>query len=331
MKVRELIACLVITTLISSACTSSASSIKAQDQKETTVSNPEYADVIFHNGNLVTMADQQPAAQAIAIKDDIILAVGSDQDVLAYASDQTIIVDLEGKTMFPGFIESHCHRITQRGKWGFSMEEATLNAARQGWTTLDELYVQQGEFDEMIAAAKDNQLLVRVNAFLSVNGFAGETFDDWYHAYDPGEQFGDNLRAAALKIFIDFDSGRTLLWDQDDLNAFIRDRQEEGWQVAVKAIGQNSHDLALNAYEYAMAGEPGENYRYRVEHSVAVNDAQIQRLAEGVVIASIQPACPAQLWFEEDILNLAQEEGMETMFRWQRLSGERGGAGGQHV
>ncbi len=156
------------------------------------------ADIIFRNGNLITMAQEQPTATAIALRDDIILAVGSDQDVLAHASEETIIVDLEGKTMFPGFIESHSHRITQRSKWNYSIEEATLNAARQGWTTLDELYVQQWEFDEMIAAEKAGDLLVRVNAFLSVNGFAGETFDDWYHAYDPGEQFGENLRAAAL-------------------------------------------------------------------------------------------------------------------------------------
>ena len=318
MSIRKFTLCLVISTLVISACNPSTSNQQAQvDKEENAEPVPEFADVIFHNGNLVTMADQHPAAQAIAINDDMILAVGSDQDMLAYASDQTITVDLEGKTMFPGFIESHSHRITQRGKWGYSFEEATMNAARQGWTTLDELYVRQEEFEEMIAAAKDGQLFVRVNAFLSVNGFAGETYDDWYHDYDPGEQFGDNLRAAALKIFIDFDSGRTLLWEQDDLNAYVRDRQDEGWQVAVKAVGQNSHDLALNAYEYAMAGEPGEKFRYRVEHSVAANDAQIQRMAEDVVIASIQPAWPAQLWFEEDILNLGQEEGMETMFRWR--------------
>jgi hypothetical protein len=40
-------------------------------------------------------------------------------------------------------------------------------------------------------------------------------------------------------------------------------------------------------------------------------------LAEGGVIASIQPAFPGVLWIEEDIRNLGQEEGMETMFRWR--------------
>jgi predicted amidohydrolase YtcJ len=58
-------------------------------------------------------------------------------------------------------------------------------------------------------------------------------------------------------------------------------------------------------------------YRYRIEHSVAADDAQVARMAELGIIASIQPSFPAVIWNEEDIRNLGEEEGMNNMFRWR--------------
>ena len=44
----------------------------------------EFADTIYRDGNIITINDAQPSAQAIAIKDGLILAVGSDAEVLKY-------------------------------------------------------------------------------------------------------------------------------------------------------------------------------------------------------------------------------------------------------
>lgn len=66
------------------------------------------ADIIFINGNIYTVSD--PAlAEAVAIVNGKITAVGSKQDVLVHKGGGTKIIDLKGKMLAPGFIESHAH------------------------------------------------------------------------------------------------------------------------------------------------------------------------------------------------------------------------------
>ena len=67
------------------------------------------ADLIFINGNIITVDPNQPQAQAIAIQSDRILAVGSNEEINAHRGEQTEIIDLEGKTALPGLIDSHMH------------------------------------------------------------------------------------------------------------------------------------------------------------------------------------------------------------------------------
>jgi predicted amidohydrolase YtcJ len=67
------------------------------------------ADAVYHNGTILTINDQQPTAEAVAVKDGKIVAVGSEAEVLATAGDSTTRIDLGGKTMLPGFVDSHGH------------------------------------------------------------------------------------------------------------------------------------------------------------------------------------------------------------------------------
>ena len=66
-------------------------------------------DQIFLNGNVVTMDPEVPKATAFGIKGDRICAVGSDEEIRRWADSKTKVVDLGGKTVIPGFIESHNH------------------------------------------------------------------------------------------------------------------------------------------------------------------------------------------------------------------------------
>jgi len=69
------------------------------------------ADAIYHGGDIVTIDDKNPAAEAVAVKDGKIVAVGKKDDVLKFKGDATKVVDLKGKTLAPGFIDGHSHFI----------------------------------------------------------------------------------------------------------------------------------------------------------------------------------------------------------------------------
>src|SRR5687768_5495796 len=67
------------------------------------------ADAVLYNGHILTMDAAQPAAQALAIAGDRLLAVGSNEDVLNLLSPRTRKINLDGKTVVPGFIDAHTH------------------------------------------------------------------------------------------------------------------------------------------------------------------------------------------------------------------------------
>jgi predicted amidohydrolase YtcJ len=66
-------------------------------------------DLILHNGKIVSVDKAFSIAQAIAIRDGKIVAVGSDSDVLPSKGPKTNIIDLSGKMVIPGLIDSHVH------------------------------------------------------------------------------------------------------------------------------------------------------------------------------------------------------------------------------
>jgi predicted amidohydrolase YtcJ len=91
----------------------------------------EVADVVFVNGNVYTVSEGQPRAEAIAVKGDRIIFVGSNREVKRYEGRRTRIVDLHGATVVPGMTDSHNHLI------GIGQREMTLNL--EGTTSLEDL------------------------------------------------------------------------------------------------------------------------------------------------------------------------------------------------
>lgn len=67
------------------------------------------ADFIFINGQVVQADREQSVAEAVAVKKNIILAVGTTQDILLLQGPDTHVFDLEGKSLLPGFIDAHAH------------------------------------------------------------------------------------------------------------------------------------------------------------------------------------------------------------------------------
>jgi predicted amidohydrolase YtcJ len=78
------------------------------------------ADVIVFNGRVSTQDERSPFASAAAIKDGRFVAVGSDKDVMAHRGSSTEMIDVGGRTVIPGLIDSHMHPI--RGGLNYNME-----------------------------------------------------------------------------------------------------------------------------------------------------------------------------------------------------------------
>lgn len=67
------------------------------------------ADLVLFNGNIYTLNETEPKAEAVAVTDGKIVYVGNNVNANQWVADTTQIIDLEGKTLTPGFIEGHGH------------------------------------------------------------------------------------------------------------------------------------------------------------------------------------------------------------------------------
>ena len=67
------------------------------------------AERIFRGGPIVTVDPARPAAEAVAIGGGTILAVGAEADVMKLAGPETVVTELAGRTLVPGFVDGHSH------------------------------------------------------------------------------------------------------------------------------------------------------------------------------------------------------------------------------
>ncbi len=95
------------------------------------VNAQEIADTIYRGGPIITINDDAPRAQAVAVADGKILAVGALAEVMAHQGDETQVFDLDGHTMLPGFVDSHGHVVMG----GLQALSANLLAAPDGDVT----------------------------------------------------------------------------------------------------------------------------------------------------------------------------------------------------
>ena len=66
---------------------------------------------IFFNGKIITMNNKEPMVEAVLIDDEKIVKIGSKDEILNEKDENTELIDLDGKTMLPGFIDSHSHIV----------------------------------------------------------------------------------------------------------------------------------------------------------------------------------------------------------------------------
>jgi len=77
---------------------------------------PSFADVVIVHGKVWTVDAQKPRAEAVAIHSSRIIAIGSDAEIARWIGPATKKIDAQGKTVLPGFIDSHVHFSTGGGE-----------------------------------------------------------------------------------------------------------------------------------------------------------------------------------------------------------------------
>ena len=86
----------------------------------------QQADFVFRNGVVWTGDDQRPRAEAVAVRDGLIGAVGSTADISRWIGSTTRVIDLHGRLLVPGLIDAHTHFMSG----GFQMQNVDLRQAK---------------------------------------------------------------------------------------------------------------------------------------------------------------------------------------------------------
>ena len=101
------------------------------------------ADLVVINADIWTGNVAQPRVQAVAVQEDTIMAVGTDEEIEQFIDNTTEIIDAEGKFITPGFIDAHVHFLTG----GFRLSSVQLRDAG----SRDEFIARIRQFAETVA------------------------------------------------------------------------------------------------------------------------------------------------------------------------------------
>ena len=118
-----------------------------------------YADSVYVNARIITLdehemtSDPGTIAEAMAVRDEIIIALGTDSEMLAMAGPQTKIVDLRGKTVLPGFVESHVHPMSESER--FAREKYNLRMTPEGYVLMMDIGATPDDTMARVARAMD--------------------------------------------------------------------------------------------------------------------------------------------------------------------------------
>jgi len=299
-------------TTLATTTTTLATTTSTLPATTTTVAAIEPANLVFRGGDVVTMDAEYGTMEAIAIENDVIVAVGSNDEIDAYIGPDTFVVELDGRTLIPGFVDPHTHLLTDAGGLAEGQPLALLN----GITSAGDGSAEPGVVEEFVAADIAQELRVRTSLYLARTDPCGEDQGDWYLDYPMGKFLGNRIRIGGVKIFEDGGVCGALAvsepWiagyvngdvyhDIDTLAGWIAEADAAGYQVITHAQGDLAISHVQDAYQVVLDGGDNVN-RHRIEHNSFITDAVVNRYGElGIIptVFSYSPACaPDAGWLE---------------------------------
>ncbi|MFO0825652.1 MAG: amidohydrolase family protein [Gemmataceae bacterium] len=126
------------------------------------------ADLVVRNGKVLTVDAKFTTAEAVAIRDGVIVKVGTDAEIKPLIGDKTRVIDARGKSVIPGLIESHVHAINVGRGEVIGPEQKVSREDALRMMTIDAAYLS---FDEKkkgsIEVGKLGDLAVLADDFLT--------------------------------------------------------------------------------------------------------------------------------------------------------------------
>jgi hypothetical protein len=121
-----------------------------------------FADLVLYDGKIVTMDGEESLAEAVAVKFGKILSVGSNEEIKELVGEGTKEIDLEGRTVIPGLIDSHCHMTATGARKLISVdlsEEAGVTSIEDIQERMAERAEETPEGDWIIGIWEDDSKL----------------------------------------------------------------------------------------------------------------------------------------------------------------------------
>ncbi|WP_353234293.1 amidohydrolase [Diaphorobacter ruginosibacter] len=157
----------------------------------------DHPDIIFRNGQIMTLERSKPVASAVAIREGRFIAVGDDEDVMPLAGSATRIIDLKRRQVLPGLLDNHTHVV--RGGLSYNLE-LRWDGVRSLADALDMLKYQVSitpapQWVRVVGGFTEHQFVEkRLPTLEEINAIAPDTPVFLLHLYDRAL-----LNAAALR------------------------------------------------------------------------------------------------------------------------------------
>ena len=97
-----------------------------------------YVDIGFYNGSVITVNKADDIVTAVGVKGNKIVYVGDDKGLEAIVDESTEMIDLKGRTLMPGIIDSHYHPILS-GFFGNEPDSAIINTKKDNCRSIDDI------------------------------------------------------------------------------------------------------------------------------------------------------------------------------------------------
>ena len=134
-----------------------------------------------------------------------ILAVGTNNKILALSGPETVMIDLDGKALLPGFVDSHNHIFNDRRRIeeGLTLEGAQELGLKSGTTTMANMFTNAHFLGQMQEFEQQGNLRIRTSLYLLYTDTCGRIQGDWYLEHPTVLDPTQMLRITGVKIFGD--------------------------------------------------------------------------------------------------------------------------------